>query len=226
MAPTAAKKPSKAPRRRTQAERSAATRGVLLDATIESLVEVGYANTTTTRIAELAGVSRGAQMHHFPSKADLVAHAVEHLAEKRAEEIRKEADRLPGGSGGRTAAALDLLWSSHRGPLFQASLELWTAARTDRELREKLVPVERRLVLNIYDLCRDLFGERVASNEKFEPLLAMSLSMMQGLALLQSVELEPRQLERAWGFYRDQLVELFEGSGKSGSVRAVKSSAA
>src|SRR5204862_5492808 len=62
--------------RRTQAERSAATQALLLDATIDSLVEVGYANTTTTGIAERAGVSRGAQMHHFPSKGELVAAAV------------------------------------------------------------------------------------------------------------------------------------------------------
>lgn len=211
---------SKPRRRRTQAERSAATRTLLLDATIASLVEVGYANTTTTRIAELAGVSRGAQMHHFPSKAELVAHAVEHLSKKRVEELRREADRLP-KRGGRTAAALDLLWASHRGDLFKASLELWTAARTDRELREKLVPVERTLVLTIYELCRELFGEQVSSDEKFEGLLAMSLSMMQGLALLQSYELEPRQLERSWAFYRDQLVSLFESSAQT--VRAVDS---
>src|SRR5437763_12092708 len=80
--------------RRTQAERSAATRAALLDATVASLVEVGYANTTTTGIAERAGVSRGAQMHHFPAKADLVAHAVEHLAEKRIALLRSAIEHL------------------------------------------------------------------------------------------------------------------------------------
>ena len=54
--------------RRTQEERSAATRAKLLDATIDCLIELGYAGTTTTLIAERAGVSRGAQLHHFPSK--------------------------------------------------------------------------------------------------------------------------------------------------------------
>ena len=60
--------PSDKPTRRSQAERSASTRALLLDATIDSLVEDGYASTTTTGIADRAGVSRGAQMHHFASK--------------------------------------------------------------------------------------------------------------------------------------------------------------
>src|SRR3954453_5841167 len=92
--------------RRTQAQRSATTRAALLDATIKSLVEVGYANTTTTGIAERAGVSRGAQMHHFPTKADLVASAVEHLAGKRMEQLRREAEGWNGGRD-RIRRALD-----------------------------------------------------------------------------------------------------------------------
>src|SRR5437764_3220914 len=80
--------------RRTQAQRSASTRAALLDATITSLVEVGYANTTTTGIAERAGVSRGAQMHHFPTKADLVASAIEHLADKRVALARGQVDKV------------------------------------------------------------------------------------------------------------------------------------
>jgi AcrR family transcriptional regulator len=55
--------------RRTQEERSATTRARLLDATIDCLSELGYTNTTTTEIAKRAGLSRGAQLHHFPTKA-------------------------------------------------------------------------------------------------------------------------------------------------------------
>jgi AcrR family transcriptional regulator len=205
------------PRRRTQAERSAATRSLLLDATIDSLVEVGYANTTTTGIAERAGVSRGAQMHHFPSKAELVASAVEHLARKRTEQVRGEAQRLPRNRD-RVKAALDLLWESHNGPLFNAALELWVAARTDDELRKTLVPVERRLVASIYEVCRELFGPEVVANRRFERLVAMSLTTMQGLALVAGNQLEPRQLDRAWSVYRDELAQLFDGKPRRSST--------
>ncbi len=76
----------------------------LLDATVDSLVELGWAGTTTTVIAERAGVSRGAQLHHYPTKATLVMAAVEHLADRRAAEIRRRGGqparrRTPGSTG-------------------------------------------------------------------------------------------------------------------------------
>ncbi|HWL49839.1 MAG TPA: helix-turn-helix domain-containing protein, partial [Acidimicrobiia bacterium] len=59
----------------------------LLEATVECLVELGWAGTTTTVVSERAGVSRGAQLHHFPSKQDLVVAAVEHLSERRRDDM-------------------------------------------------------------------------------------------------------------------------------------------
>ena len=123
--------------RRVQ-ERSIATRAALLDAAIECLVDRGYAATTTIETARRAGVSRGAQLHHFPTKAELLATAVEHLFDRRRSEfleafaaIDPKADRLD--------AAMDLLWSMFEGPAFVAWTELWVGgangsrARRDRD---------------------------------------------------------------------------------------------
>src|SRR5690242_10649227 len=120
--------------RRTQEERTTATRRALLDATVECLVEYGYHGTTTTRVVERAGVSRGAQVHHFPTKTALVLAAVQHLATKRADGF------IAGlhGSADWAGDLLDLLWDAHQGPLFEASMELWIAARTDAELRDQV----------------------------------------------------------------------------------------
>src|SRR5438309_628978 len=76
--------------RRTQAERRAATRTALLDATIACLVEDGYAGTTTRRIAERAGLTPGAQQHHFATKIQLVTEALRHLADRLAAEVIEE----------------------------------------------------------------------------------------------------------------------------------------
>ncbi|SCG78256.1 transcriptional regulator, TetR family [Micromonospora echinaurantiaca] len=127
-----------------QQERSRATRARLLEATVECLVEHGWAGTTTTLVAARAGVSRGAQLHHYPTKAALVIAAVDHLAERRAAELRTEAEALPAGPQ-RLDRVIDLLGAAFTGPLFVAALELWVAARTDRELREALVPLEARV---------------------------------------------------------------------------------
>ena len=73
---------------RPQQERSRVTQQRLLDATIDCLIKHGWSGTTTTIVAETAGVSRGAQLHHYPTKTALVLAAVDHLMQRRADEIR------------------------------------------------------------------------------------------------------------------------------------------
>ena len=118
------------PRRRRQEERSRSTRLRVLEATVDCLVERGWSGTTTTVVAERAGVSRGAQLHHYRTKSALVVAAVEHLAERRAAELRAEAAALPVG-GDRVTRTVDLLASLFTGPLFAAAIEVWVAARSD-----------------------------------------------------------------------------------------------
>lgn len=196
--------------RRTQEERSAETRTRLLEATIECLAELGWSHTTTTVVAERAGVSRGAQLHHFPSKADLVTSAVEHLANMRGAELVREAGELA-SSGDRISAATDLLWSSFSGPLFYAALELWVAARTDAELREKLLPIERRLGKAMRRLYVQLFGD-LLSGAALDGMLQLTLHLMRGMALarvLKEDDTKERELLETWKW---TVTSLFEGS--------------
>jgi AcrR family transcriptional regulator len=150
---------SAAPTRTPQQERSRATRQRLLDATVQCLVEYGWAGTTTTLVAERAGVSRGAQLHHYPTKAALVLAAVEYLAQRRGEEIRAEAAALDGQpSADRVRRVVDLLATAFTGPLFAAALELWVAARTDPELRAALTPLESRIGRDLHRLAAELLA--------------------------------------------------------------------
>ena len=153
--PTAVGRP---PSRRQQ-ERSLVTQRRLLDATVDCLVEFGWSGTTTTLIAERAGVSRGAQLHHYPTKAALVTAAVEHLARRRAAEITEEARTLPApATADRVDRVVDLLAGAFTGPLFVAALELWVAARTDTELRVALVPLETHVGRELHRLAVTLLG--------------------------------------------------------------------
>src|SRR5258708_8946923 len=56
--------------RRTQAQRTAATRAALLEATVECLVSHGFGGATTTEVAHRAGASPAALLHHFPAQPD------------------------------------------------------------------------------------------------------------------------------------------------------------
>lgn len=210
--------PSKTPAspvRRSQAERSSATREALLDATIASLVEDGYAKTTTSRVAERAGVSRGAHLHHFQTRQALVAAAVEQLARRRAEDQLAAVESLPPGPE-RVAAGLDLIWSAYANPLFQAALDLWTSARTDPELRDHLAAVERELDRQTVELTRRLFPD-LADRPDFERLIEMAAATARGLSLLDTLHPDEKRSRRQWEFCRERLVGLFEEPPGDGS---------
>src|SRR5215469_12497956 len=148
-------------RRRTQAERTAATRAALLEATVECLVTQGFGGTTTTEVAHRAGVSPGALLHHFPAKADLLCAAVGHLFELRQAEFRKAMANLGPGTD-RVEAGVDLLWSMFSGPTFVAWLELWIAARCDPALAEAVVRLDREFIAASEAVFRELFADEVA----------------------------------------------------------------
>ena len=187
--------------RRTQAERSSATQARLLEAALACLVELGYSGTTTTVVAERAGVSRGAQLHHFPTRAALVAAAVEYLYARLTETYRDGFARLPRGAA-RLRAAIDLLWSMFTEPRYAAVLELFTAARTDRELRAHLQPIAERHQANVYRLARAYFPQAAGLGREFDAVLTLVLDAMQGMASTRIVHGHgPSEAERLDALY-------------------------
>lgn len=194
---------------RTQEERRTATREALLDATVTALARYGYAGTTTTAISRLAGVSRGAQVHHFHTKADIVAAAIGHVARRRSEQLLREAGELPDDPADRVPVALDLLWSSHSGPLFHAALELSVAARTDPELRARLAVTEAELTRGLHLFCAGLFGAD-ATDPGFRGALGVALASIRGTALLTHLTGADRTVdEHEWTVCRAHLQTLF-----------------
>jgi AcrR family transcriptional regulator len=193
--------------RRTQEERRAGTRAALLDAALECLVEHGYEGTTTGRVCERAGLSRGAHLHHFRTRPALVAAALEELATRRGEDIRREVESLPRGDE-RIELALDAIWGWFTGPLFEASVDLAAAARTDEELRASLAPVERRLSHETLRCCRAMLADGPEDPSR-DPLIQMTLGTVRGLALLPILQPDGRSAAKQWAFARERLADLF-----------------
>jgi AcrR family transcriptional regulator len=168
--------------RRTQEERSAETRARLLDATIACLVEVGYARTTTTEVADRAGVSRGAQLHHFPTKEELVLAAVEHLFARRVDEFRRAFAKVPPTTD-RAVAAIDLLWKMIGADTFYAWLELAVAGRTDATLGRRVRELGSRTAVEVERVFRELFDAPTTPNPFFEIAPTFAFALLQGVAL-------------------------------------------
>lgn len=119
--------------RRTQAERSAATRAALADAAIEVLIEHGWAAVTAIEVCNRAGLTRGAFHHHYNSLPELLADALRRLYATFPTTKRPESTNL--------ATLIDATWTIVGQPRFKAVLEAWLAMANDPSLREEIGPV-------------------------------------------------------------------------------------
>ncbi len=178
----------------------------VLDATIECIVERGYASTSTRHIAARAGVTVGAVQHHYDTKAELMAAALQELGERLADQVLVAA---PAESDVQVRAAglLDRLWAMHNGPLYEAGIELAVAARTDRELAAAMETVAEAFTLRVGAAMLEMFPELVAQPGFTERLL-VGLATLRGLALPPAIGgMTPAEL---WPVARAQLLELFD----------------
>jgi AcrR family transcriptional regulator len=185
---------TEAPTRVPQEERTRAMRARLLDATVELLVERGFGGTSTTLVSDRAGVSRGAQLHHFPTKNDLVVAAVEHLTRVRGEELARAARAVPTGPH-RTRAVLRMLGDHFASPVFTAALELWVAARTDETLLAAVGPLEQRVGRETHRLTVELLGAD-ESVPGVRELVQATLDLVRGLGLANTITDDVRRRRR------------------------------
>ncbi|WP_083336145.1 TetR/AcrR family transcriptional regulator [Mycobacteroides saopaulense] len=188
--------------RRTQEERSAAMQARLLEATIDCLVEFGYSGTTTSRIASRAGVTRGALIHHFQSKSELMAESVRHLAFKRTQAVLEELMAMD-QSADPIERYLDVLWRIHQGPLFVAVVELLIAARTEPDLRVHLDQFEKMVLHNLSALNVLDDDDPISCKDRRDfGLLAMDI--IRGL-LISSLTASQETRDRRWSRAKEML---------------------
>jgi AcrR family transcriptional regulator len=184
-----------------QEERSAETRRRLLDATVACLFERGYAGTTTTEIATRAGVSRGAQLHHFPKKDELVVSALEYVFELRLNELSAAiAEPPPGDRENRIAILIDAMWPMFKGPTFYAWLELVVASRTDPALNEAVRAAGDRFGQGFKVGLRAILDWPPDREDKLEDLMGIVFGQLESLAMervLFESEIDPPEFVRA-----------------------------
>jgi AcrR family transcriptional regulator len=179
---------------RSRSERTAGSRLLILDAAVACLVEEGYAGASTLAVQARAGVSRGRLLHHFPSRADLLVAAAAHLSTTLLAEVQRRAEALmadqPSGRE-RVDRAIDLTWATFQEPPFWAAMELWTAARTDPDLRAGLRSEERRLRAAIRAVADGIWGPEIAAKPLYAELCELLFTSMRGVALVYAFEARP-----------------------------------
>ena len=201
-----------------QAQKSAMTRDRILDAAINCFVELGYTNVTTAKVASSAGVSRGAMLHHFPSKTELIQAAVEYLHDKLLEDYTRRVADIPASLKGkkRRRAGIDAYWDHLTGDLFTVYHELCVASRTDPELQTILESSQQLFEQHVRESNTEMFEEWTDRGDRF--LLAMDVTkcMMEGMAAGQLMINRDERITRLLNYLADRLEEIFEeGEGSA-----------
>ena len=190
-----------------QAQKSASTRELIIEAAIKCLVDLGYARTTTTVIAERAGLSRGAMLHHFPSKLGIVRATVDYLHAKRLRAFRKAMQKEP-VDGDHVRLGVQSYWTHVKHPWFVAFFEMAVAARTDKELAAILFPAQEAFEREWYDTSVELFPEWQRKGEKFTLGFDLSRYVMEGMAISFLTHKETERDKRVLGYLEEKLKEL------------------
>lgn len=154
---------------------------------MDCLVELGWSGTSTTEVARRAGVSRGAQQHHYPTKMVLVGAALEHMLERQRLAYEAAFADLP-AERRNVEGALDLLWDVFRQAPAKALLELAVVARTDGEMRPLCVDVNERIVEVIAQTFDKLFPETELPDDFVPTMLRGVFAMFVGLSVQNSLD--------------------------------------
>jgi AcrR family transcriptional regulator len=167
--------------RKSAAERLAATRARLLNVVVDTLAETGYAAATTTEVAKRSGLTRGAQLHHFGTKDQMMLAAVEYLTERTDVSAFVAAlDHLP-PERDRLHVVLELLAELPSGSAPAAYAELWGASRSQPELADALRAADEVTRGNVLALFGTDILER--AGDEFHALLDLTLYALRGMSI-------------------------------------------
>lgn len=215
MAQTSSKGRKKPTRREDgwQAEKSAMTRRAILDAAVNCFIELGYANTTTALIANHAGVSRGAMMHHFPSRMSVIKAVIQHLHELRLDEYRDLMSDIDTPEHQLTEEdirnSVEKAWSYVNMPSFIAYQELLGASRTDPELRSVMAPVEKDFEKQFLSLAKTVFPHW-QTLPALEPAHDLVQFLMKGMALSHMSSRRNARAQKVMDYLAHILTEIYE----------------
>jgi AcrR family transcriptional regulator len=175
---------------RTQQQRREETVARLLDASIDTIIEVGYARASAAVIAKRAQVSDGALFRHFPTMGDFMAATAREVMRRQLGLFTKQVAEIP-ASQPALEAALTIMRDVTGNPTNTVMYELLIAARTDEKLKATLQEVLTEYAANIYDVARSLPGADQVPEDTFVALVAILTNTFDGAAIVRAVLPQP-----------------------------------
>lgn len=190
--------------RRTQAERIEDTRRRILDAAVDLLAARGYAGLRIADVAEAAGVSRGAQTHHFPSKDELVVAVVEHVFLRASEQARGRATRARPTVDEAVKALLDDSQEFFFSELFLIALDLAIQGRL-RNDSDEVGQISAATRLPVEDNWRAALVDSGVPRNVADDLLWLTISIVRGLAVRRLWQHDAPRFKRLFKLWREMV---------------------
>jgi AcrR family transcriptional regulator len=196
---------------RWQQRKSAQTRIGILEAAIDCLATHGYARTTTQLIAETAEISRGAMLHHYPTKGALIEAIIAYCFYKRMQMLSEGVRNISEMARVQEFAGLEILWRSFFTREHRAYLELNIASRTDPEVRESFIPQARRFFRIWREEGINVFPEWAGQPERLARAGDLVEAVLEGLALNHDIWEAPERVPRVRAFLRELVGRIYVG---------------
>ena len=187
-------------KRRTQAQRTQETRTRILDAAVEVLRKKGYAHFRTADVAKAAGVSRGAQLHHFKTKEKLVYATMEHVFHNVLATSQVRARTLKRGEDPLERVIADGREFFFSTPFF-ISLDIATSINSVR-FRKQLMAMVRNARLPAEKAWHKALVASGMSDQVADDVLWLTLGLVRGLAIRMLWQDDPPRFDRLLGLWR------------------------
>lgn len=204
-------------KRQNQEERSRQTQARVTQATIECILAKGIRATSTVDVARQAGVSRGALVHHYPSKTLLMQAALEDLLSREVESVREMAVKVKAGELDFDSL-LKALHEHFKGDLYMVTLEYLTNARTDPDIMKVLVPLAANFNGSLEQIWEQLVASANHTSHQNRVALNATLCMMRGMGAQSIWRDDPELYREMLLFWKETLLEL--GFSASGAKRS------
>lgn len=202
-----ARRPVGAARRRTQAERSEETRTRILKAAANLIRKRGYARFRTAEVAEEAGLSRGAQLHHFPTKDALVVATLEFvfeqaqaLSRRRAAAVNKPRDLIEV----IIEDAREFFFSEH----FMVAIDIVLSTSTNQSVRKQILEISRKARRPVETAWTEALASNGVPAQLASDIVALSLSLVRGMALRTLWDNDPKWFDELFLLWR-QMIKVF-----------------
>jgi len=192
---------------RTQQQRREETVARLLDASIDTIIEVGYARASAAVIAKRAQVSDGALFRHFRTMSDFMTATAREVMRRQLEFVTSRVAEISDEAA--LEAAVRIQWEATTSATNSVIFELMVAARTDEKLRAALQTMLAEYAVNIHETARAFPGADRFDEDTFATLVAVITNSFNGAAIVRPVlpqpDAEAKQI--------DLLIEVMRGLG-------------